>query len=346
MDSPWAEETVSWRSQPRTTGPAVVTGSDFGYREWNVSSHVRAVQAGAENHGFLIRDTAEGDLGPAQAFHSREKGDNVPELVLGLAPAASQDGLAPETTIDSGPGSSGPSAAFTFSSTDAGATYECSLDGAPFEECFSPKEYKGLALGPHELKVRAKDAGGDADPTPASRSWTVASRCAGSTATAVADADAWVSQGSPDDNKGDDSVLKVDSKSGANLRALIRFALPARPLDCVVATATLRLYTGSFKEGRVLQALRLDGDWTEDLVTWNSQPATSGPPAGAQSAAAPGYVEWTVTDQVAAMYSGVNDGFLIRDAAEDGPGLDQAFFSRDNSGVNPPQLVLSFAGTG
>jgi large repetitive protein len=35
-----------------------------------------------ENRGFLIRDPVEGGAGVEQAFHSREKGEGAPELVL------------------------------------------------------------------------------------------------------------------------------------------------------------------------------------------------------------------------------------------------------------------------
>ena len=43
------------------------------------------------------------------------------------------------------------------------------------------------------------------------------------------------------------------------------------------------------------------------------------------------------------MYApGANHGFLIRDAAENGGGFDQAFHSREKGADNPPQLVISF----
>jgi hypothetical protein len=85
------------------------------------------------------------------------------------------DSNPPDTTIDSGPESptGSTSATFAFSSTQAGSTFECSLDGAPFASCASPQVYTGLAAGPHTFDVRARDAAGNPDPTPASQAWTV-----------------------------------------------------------------------------------------------------------------------------------------------------------------------------
>lgn len=85
------------------------------------------------------------------------------------------DTTPPDTTITSGPSgtTSSRSASLEFSS-EAGAGFECSLDGAAFAPCVSPRSYGGLADGPHSFSVRAGDAAGNVDPTPATRDWTVA----------------------------------------------------------------------------------------------------------------------------------------------------------------------------
>jgi hypothetical protein len=102
------------------------------------------------------------------------------------------------------------------------------------------------------------------------------------------------------------------------------------------------MYSGSYKEGRTLQAFRLGATWMENSVTWNNQPATTGTAVSAQSRTSPGYVEWAVTAQVQAMYTGTNGGFLIRDASESGSGFEQSFNSREKGTDNPPQLVVDF----
>lgn len=135
-------------------------------------------------------------------------------------------------------------------------------------------------------------------------------------------------------------MLKVDSKSGNNARALVRFALPTLPAGCSVTSATLKLYAGSHKTGRTLQALQVTSAWTEGNVRWNNQPGTG--TQAATTASGSGWRQWSVAQQVGAMYSGANHGFLIRDAAENGGGHEQGFNSREKGSDNPPQLVITF----
>jgi hypothetical protein len=83
----------------------------------------------------------------------------------------------PDTLITSGP--SDPSilttGTFTFISSKLGATFECKTDAVAFVPCVSPYTTAALGDGRHILIVRAKDAGGIYDPSPAIYSWTVSS---------------------------------------------------------------------------------------------------------------------------------------------------------------------------
>jgi NHL repeat/RTX calcium-binding nonapeptide repeat (4 copies)/Bacterial Ig-like domain len=84
----------------------------------------------------------------------------------------------PDTTIDTGPSglTNDASPSFTFSSTDPSLLnpgFECSLDAAEWASCTSPKAYSSLSEGSHTFQVRAVDAAGNPDPSPASRSFTV-----------------------------------------------------------------------------------------------------------------------------------------------------------------------------
>ena len=159
-------------------------------------------------------------------------------------------------------------------------------------------------------------------------------------ATATADADSWVAQNTPAATNGASPSLAVRSKQSANQRALVHFALPAVPAGCTVTEAVLRLNATSATNGRTLQAVALAAPWTESTVTWSNQPSTTG--TAATTASGSGWRQWTVTAQVKAMYTGANQGFLIRDASEGTGNAAQSFGSRESGGATAPQLVVTF----
>lgn len=108
-------------------------------------------------HAFAVRATA-GTTGPATTY--RWTVDTIP----------------PETTISSGPPimSGSASASFTFTSSELGSTFVCSLDAGGIAPCESPTAYAGLGDGRHSFRVQAVDAAGNPDPGPASYSWQIA----------------------------------------------------------------------------------------------------------------------------------------------------------------------------
>ncbi len=63
-------------------------------------------------------------------------------------------------------------AEFNFGSSDVGSRFECKLDRKPYRACASPCRRK-VGLGEHKFQVRAVDAQGLADPTPAVFRWRV-----------------------------------------------------------------------------------------------------------------------------------------------------------------------------
>jgi hypothetical protein len=82
---------------------------------------------------------------------------------------------APNTRIMSGPPLSTHSrrATFRFTANERRVTYLCRLDGRSWFPCRSPKSYTRLRRGPHTFRVRAIDAAGKLDPTPAVRRWRI-----------------------------------------------------------------------------------------------------------------------------------------------------------------------------
>jgi hypothetical protein len=91
-------------------------------------------------------------------------------------PPAEPDASPPDSTITGGPKkkTKKKTAEFAFNGTDARvvAGFQCSVDGAPFVPCSSPFTTK-VKKGKHNFRVRAVDAAGNVDPTPASYDWKV-----------------------------------------------------------------------------------------------------------------------------------------------------------------------------
>jgi hypothetical protein len=100
-----------------------------------------------------------------------------------------RDATPPDTTISPGSSSgtiTSTTAAFTFSSTETGSTFECKLDPVEtaFSSCVSPKSYSSLANGSYTFSVQAIDAAGNTSTSPATRSFTVSTTTQGGDTTA------------------------------------------------------------------------------------------------------------------------------------------------------------------
>jgi hypothetical protein len=80
LADPWTEATVAWHSQPASTGPSVVRATSSGWMDWNVTSQVLAMYAGA-NHGFRISDASEVSANASHTFRSSETAD-PPQLEI------------------------------------------------------------------------------------------------------------------------------------------------------------------------------------------------------------------------------------------------------------------------
>src|SRR6185437_8909721 len=83
------------------------------------------------------------------------------------------DTTPPDTMVNNTPPSltNVPSTSFTFTSTESGSTFVCTVDGTT-GGCSSPFGVTA-ADGNHTFTVAATDAAGNVDPTPATYSWTV-----------------------------------------------------------------------------------------------------------------------------------------------------------------------------
>ena len=113
------------------------------------------------SHSFAVRahDRA-GNIDASPAIHAWAVDTSTPDTQLLSGP----EGAVATNT-----------ATFTFVSPDAGsgATFQCALDGGAMADCASPFTLNNLAMGEHTFQVRVRDAVGNFDPTPSTRTWTV-----------------------------------------------------------------------------------------------------------------------------------------------------------------------------
>lgn len=95
---------------------------------------------------------------------------NDPTLVFTMTDVA-----APETSLGKKKPHTGfqTSAKVSFTSSEAGSHFECKVDGGKYRLCSSPTKLKHLKIGKHKFFVRAIDAAGNVDPSPAKVKWTV-----------------------------------------------------------------------------------------------------------------------------------------------------------------------------
>jgi hypothetical protein len=93
----------------------------------------------------------------------------------GGGPPAGGDSIPPDTTLSAPPAalSNSSSVSIGFTSSEANSTFESRLDAAAFAAATSPQNLTGLADGSHTFHVRARDAAGNIDATPASVTWMV-----------------------------------------------------------------------------------------------------------------------------------------------------------------------------
>jgi hypothetical protein len=159
-------------------------------------------------------------------------------------------------------------------------------------------------------------------------------------------ADSFVDQGSPTSASGGSATyLVVTPQAGSARRILVRFApMPTVPSGCTVSAATLQIWADSQVAGRTLGAYRADpsaASWTEAGLTWNNQPVALGTAATVVMPNTDQYLSWNVTPLVKDIYTSGNNGFVVRDQDETGPGAWQQFNSRAVA-TNKPQLYVAW----
>jgi hypothetical protein len=173
--------TITYPLGDAVVGPTVrVTGT--APAEWDVTVYNSTLEplgetTADENGHWAMNLTFE--AGPQTISAGAQYGDS-PFSDYSPGVNFTVDAVAPDTSITGGPSGtvSALTASFTFSSDDNLATFECLLDADPAEAanwnaCESPKNYTDLERGEHVFMVRAVDAVGNRDATPAERTWKI-----------------------------------------------------------------------------------------------------------------------------------------------------------------------------
>jgi hypothetical protein len=171
----WVVDTVG-PSVEITAAPSAASGSANASFSFATAGDVAAVECDLDDGGFGACTSPRAYTGLADGAHvftvrARDAAGNSASAAL----TWTVDTVRPETTITGAPPASttDTAASFTFGSSEAGSGFQCSLDGAVFAACASPLAHSGLAVGEHGFRVRAVDAAGNVDASPAAHAWRI-----------------------------------------------------------------------------------------------------------------------------------------------------------------------------
>ncbi len=161
-----------------SSSPVEPTGSTSAFFEFISTEMFSTFQCSIDNSVFSICTSPANYVGLIEGSHSFMVRATDVAGNVDSTPASYDwqiEPTPPDTFISSGPASvtGETDASFVFASTVENSTFQCSLDGSEFVNCTSPVNFTGLAGGNHSLRVRATDAAGNADPTPATSNWDI-----------------------------------------------------------------------------------------------------------------------------------------------------------------------------
>lgn len=176
--------------------------------------------------------------------------------------------------------------------------------------------------------------------------------------------DTWADENSPTAKRGGGNAMQVQSNTGRNNRAYIRFDLtkcvPTPSSAATVHKATLRLNLATAPPGsRIYNLNRVTGPcpeaattcWTESNLTWNNKPTVAASATATLALSATStlnrFYDFDVTTDVAAMAAATasNYGWQLADSAEGNPtSVIVTFKAKDlASASGAPQLVIVYS---
>lgn len=137
---------------------------------------------------------------------------------------------------------------FSFSASEPGSSFRCALDGDPFSACEPTTTFGPFRQTTKKLRVRAIDPAGNADPSPASRTFTIDRK--------VLDADLTAKKKQRQKGKKIKVKLKASAQERVTVRAKGMVKLPGR--DARLEPTTKKFGAGKAKVLRLLLKRKRD----------------------------------------------------------------------------------------
>ena len=169
---------------PAGNGPVFVTTGDFN-RDGDLDLAIAAAAAdsvtimlGGAGASFAAPVPFQVGNGPFSVAVGDFDQDGEQDVVASTFGAGDFTALlnrtAPDTVISEGPSglTADATPTFAFTADEPGSSFRCAVDGAAFAGCASPTTLAPLADGAHAVAVRAVDPAGNADATPATRTFS------------------------------------------------------------------------------------------------------------------------------------------------------------------------------
>ena len=350
-----------------------------GWIHFDVTADVRAFLSGTANQGWIVKKTEEGQSGQADYTSRQGAADHGPRLVLVVESAAFDEvsptlritapsqavvvnDTTPEIRIEYADGGSGVNLTSLQVLVDAANITGICTAGAASATC----EPSALSAGSHTVQVTLKDQTGNT--AQASLAFELLAGPGLHSMTFPAIADTYLRQGSPNQNQGSESLLRIQ-QSGHN-RSLVRFdqtAIASALAGATLRSAHLELNVQANGDnwgttGRTVAVHRLTSAWTEAGATWScaddsnstNQQADCGSQwnGGAFTVAATasvlhknglrGWVSFDVTSDLAAFLgSTANYGWLL-EKTDEGQSGRVDYTARTGAAAQAPRLVVTF----